>query len=149
MPANVVKLTHALEPFLFHCPLTGLPVCGDVEQAFEGEISPFLLFAITPTGDVFARSDQLPAPHGPALEQGLGALLDEVHRMDTGLDTEFAGVFLPETMAPLLNDSAVLFEVESAPGSDRNCETFWVGMDFRLPPARAQVEHVAALICPE
>lgn len=145
MTRTIVEIRHARDSVLFHCPLTGLPVCGDLEQAFEGEISPFLLLAVTTTGDVYARSDDLPEPFCSALQRALEALSGEIHRLDPAMTTEDLETFVPTGLAPLLPDSSVLFRIRAADARGSASEPFWVCMDFTLPLQLPVVEHRVSL----
>ncbi|NKI35109.1 hypothetical protein HFP89_08015 [Wenzhouxiangella sp. XN79A] len=149
MTATVVEIPHARDPVLFHCPLTGLPVCGDVEQSFEGGISPFLLFAITETGEVYARSDKLPEPAASALQRSIDAITSVLHRLDAVMTTEDLESFVPSVLTPLLPDSALLFEVRTTCAAQRSPDAFRICMDFTLPACAAAVDHVATIEQPE
>jgi len=76
MTAEIIRIDHELPEFMFHCPLTGTPIVGDIDQSFERLASPYFLFSITEAGIVHSRSDELPKSIGAALKQVIDNLLD-------------------------------------------------------------------------
>ena len=142
MTATTVDILHVRDPVLFHCPLTGLPVCGDIEQSFEGDVSPFLLFAITDTGDLVARTEELPDHYRTTLQC-------VIESFDPTLTTEDMPTFVPTVLSPMLPDSAILFQVCSKTDENDLPEAFWVCMDFTLTDKIASVDFFASVARPE
>jgi|GEM_PF-6406538 len=149
MTAAIIQINHELSEFVFHCPLTGTPVVGDVEQSFEGFASPYFLFCITETGAVYSRKDALAEP----IASVLGKVVDELSHaggMDPrGVSAFELGTFMPNVIAGMLPESSVIFDIRGANQHDESSPRTWVVMNFTLP-ARAVDEtcigHSADLV---
>lgn len=132
-----INLSEALERdgYMFHCPLTGMPIVGDRDEAFEQFTSPYFLFAITSQGLVFSRNDELPGLVGEGLKAALKALADVGGHGPDAITTHDLHTFMTNVLADCLPDSAVIFEID--PPADRQYGArLWVAMDFTLPATR-------------
>lgn len=136
MTARIIEIdlsdTLKRDGYLFHCPLTGTPIIGDRDEAFERFASPYFLFAITTQGLVFSRKDDLPGAVGEGLKAALKALADVGGHGPNAVTTHDLFVFMTNELADRLPDSTVIFEIN--PPLDRQYgERLWVAMDFTLP----------------
>lgn len=133
MTADIIRIDHELDEFLFHCPLTGTPIVGDRDQGFEQFASPYFLFCITQDGVVQSRKDELPESVGSSLKKVIDTLFDAG---STGLDsiTTFElATFIPNVIADILPDTAVIFDIGRPGDRKESAATVWVAMDFTLP----------------
>lgn len=136
MTARIIEIdlsgTLKRDGYMFHCPLTGTPIIGDRDEAFEQFASPYFLFAITTQGLVFSRKDDLPGVVGEGLKAALKALADVGGHGPNAVTTHDLFVFMTNELADRLPDSTVIFEID--PPADRQYgERLWVAMDFTLP----------------
>lgn len=136
MTARIIEIdlsdTLKRDGYMFHCPLTGTPIIGDRDEAFERFASPYFLFAITTGGLVFSRKDDLPGAVGEGLKAALKALADVGGHGPNAVTTHDLFVFMTNELADHLPDSTVIFEIN--PPSDRQYgERLWVAVDFTLP----------------
>ena len=154
MTARIIEIdlsdTLKRDGYMFHCPLTGTPIIGDRDEAFEQFASPYFLFAITQQGLVFSRKDELPGPVGAGLQAALKALSDVGGHGPNAVTTHDLFVFVTNVLADCLPDSTVIFEID--PPADRQYgERLWVVMDFTLPAKQVdescidQVETIASV----
>lgn len=136
------------EGWMFHCPLTGTPIVGDRDQAFETFDTPCFLFCITPEGEVLSRSDELREPVGTGLKKVIDALQEAGQPGPEGLCTHDLHTFVPNVLAGMLADSAVIFDIGLA-GQHRNgTARMWLAMDFTLPSMTVNsscVDHSAQI----
>lgn len=135
MTARIIEIdlsdTLKRDGYMFHCPLTGTPIIGDRDEAFEQFASPYFLFAITTGGLVFSRKDELPGPVGAGLKAALKALFDVSGIRPNAVTTDDLFVFMTNELADYLPDSTIIFEID--PPADRQYGArLWVVMDFTL-----------------
>lgn len=137
MTARIIEIdlseTLTREGFMFHCPLTGTPIVGDRDQAFEDFASPYFLFCISHDGVVQSRIDELPGPIDWRLNRVIETLADAGRPGPDGICTHELHTFMPNVIADMLPDSTIIFDIGMA-GDPRGSETYiWVAMDFTLP----------------
>ena len=149
MTANIIQIDHELPEFLFHCPLTGTPIVGDIEQSFENFSSPYFLFCITEAGLVYSRSDELPDPAGPALKKVIEDLLGAGAPGPNGVSSFELDTYMPNVIAGMLPASTVIFDIRGTNQRDASSPRTWVAMDFTLPVKTVDaecVDHSAELV---
>lgn len=149
MTAEIIRIDHELDDFLFHCPLTGTPIVGDVEQSFEQLTSPYYLFSVTTDGVVHARSGDLPDPVGPALINVVEHLCEVGRPGPDGLSPFELHTYMPNVIAGLLPDTTVIFDIGRASQHDQSTPRLWVAMDFTMPDETVDetaIDHVADLV---
>lgn len=130
-----IELSDSLnrEGWMFHCPLTGTPIAGDRDQAFEQFQTPYFLFCIGQDGEVLSRSDELPEPVGSDLKKAIASLQEAGHPGRDGLVTHELHTFVPNVLADMLADSTVIFDIGLAGEHQRSSARMWLAMDFMLP----------------
>lgn len=137
MTADIIEIDiserRAREGFMFHCPLTGTPIVGDTDQAFESFASPYFLFCITQDGVVLSRSDELPEPLASRLKQVIETLSEAGGPVPDGICTHDLHTFVPNVIAGMLPDSSVIFDIGTQEDHGGASATLWVAMDFTLP----------------
>lgn len=136
------------EGWMFHCPLTGTPIAGDREQAFEKFETPYFLFCISQHGEVLSRSDELPEPVGSGLKKAIASMREAGHPGPDGLDTHELHTFMPNVLAGMLADSTVIFDIGLAGEHQASSARMWFAMDFTLPVKAVDsscIEHSAQI----
>lgn len=149
MTAMINELHHQRDEFLFHCPLTGSPVVGDVEQSFERCTSPYFLFCITEAGIVYARRDELPEPFGSSLQDAVRTLFDAGAGFEDAISAFELDSFMPNVVAGLLPETTMIFDIRGPGQRDQGSARTWVVMDFCLPEKvldPEMIDHVADLV---
>ena len=154
MTARIIEidLSDALkrDGYMFHCPLTGTPVIGDRDEAFERFASPYFLFVITRQGLVFSRKDELPGPVGEGLKAALKTLADVSGHGPNAITTHDLFIFMTNVLCDQMPDSTVIFEIDP-PDDRQHGERLWVAMDFTLPAIQVdetsidQVDEIASV----
>ena len=136
MTARIIEIdlsdTLKRDGYMFHCPLTGTPIIGDRDEAFEQFASPYFLFAITQQGLVFSRKDELPGPVGAGLQAALKALSDAGGHGPKAVTTHDLFVLVTNVLADCLPDSTAIFEI-NPPADSQSGARLWVVMDFTQP----------------
>ena len=149
MTAEIIRIDHELPEFMFHCPLTGTPIVGDIDQSFERFASPYFLFSITEEGVVHSRCDKLPESIGPALKQVIDNLSEVGRHGPEGISSYELNTYMPNVIAGMLPDSTVIFDVGGRNQGDQDSPRTWVAMDFTLPIRMADeacIDHSADLL---
>ena len=149
MTAEIIRIDHELPEFMFHCPLTGTPIVGDIDQSFERLASPYFLFSITEAGIVHSRSDELPKSIGAALKQVIDNLLDAGRPGPEGISSYELHTYMPNVIAGMLPDSTMIFDIGGKNQRDQDSPRTWVAMDFTLPIRmvdEACIDHSADLV---
>ena len=149
MTAEIIRIDHELQEFMFHCPLTGTPIVGDIDQSFERFASPYFIFCITEEGIVYSRSDELPDPVGPALKRVVDDLLGAGGPGPSGVSPFELETYVPNVIAAMLPGSTVIFDIRGANQRDLYSARTWVAMDFTLPVKAVDeecIDHSAELV---
>ena len=133
MTAEIIRIDHELPEFMFHCPLTGTPIVGDIDQSFERFASPYFMFSITEAGIVHSRSDKLPESFGVALKQIIDNLSEVGRHGPEGISSYELHTYMPNVIAGMLPDSTMIFDIGGKNQRDQDSPRTWVTMDFTLP----------------
>ena len=145
MTARIIEIdlsdTLKRDGYMFHCPLTGTPIIGDRDHAFENFASPYFLFSITQDGTVDSRKGDLPEPVGSGFKRAMKALAAVGGEGPEAVNTHDLHIFMANEMSPCLPDTTVIFEID--PPADRQSDArLWVAMDFTLPAAVVNVDSL-------
>ena len=149
MTAEIIRIDHELPEFMFHCPLTGTPIVGDIDQSFERFASPYFLFSITEAGIVHSRRDELPESIGVALKRVIDNLFDVGHPGPQGISSFELHTCMPNVIAVMLPDSTMIFDIGGKSQLDQSSPRTWVAMDFTLPIRMVDeecIDHSADLV---
>ena len=153
MTARIIEidLSDALkrDGYMFNCPLTGTPIIGDRDHAFENFASPYFLFCITEAGLVYSRSDELPEPIGSALKKVIKNLFVIGSLGPDGISSHEVEIYMPNEIAGMLPGSSVIFDIRGSHQRDSYSPRTWVVMDFTLPVKTVDeecIDHSAELV---